>query len=230
MQQKISAAESEAERMLLPGAHSTEPGEAGEILPVWVELFRKYFEKKKSALSKTAQQEQFRTTLRTMRNTLVPPSNSLDHRDGNSELVTETTAPVTNHATANSLVATGGTLSLVPTSGVTTPGGHVRSVPNVASMTANARNVRQRIRSVSHDVGGIGIMGSSVSSLPAIMDMMHKQNQALLRRSFREVHSDYQLAKAALAKATSENDQGSITFYRIACRNIEEEMRAFENA
>lgn len=86
MQQKISAAESEAERMLLPGAHSTEPGEAGEILPVWVELFRKYFEKKKSALSKTAQQEQFRTTLRTMRNTLVPPSNSLDHCDGNSEL------------------------------------------------------------------------------------------------------------------------------------------------
>jgi len=53
-----------------------------------------------------------------MRNTLVPPANSLDHRDGNSELVTETTAPVTNH-TANSLVATGGTLSLVPTSVVT---------------------------------------------------------------------------------------------------------------
>jgi outer membrane lipopolysaccharide assembly protein LptE/RlpB len=104
MQQKISAAESEAEQMLLPGVHSTEPGEAGEKLPVRVELFRKYFEKKKSAVSKTAQQEQFRTTLRTMRNTLVPPANSLDHRDGNSELVMETTAPVNNHATANSLV------------------------------------------------------------------------------------------------------------------------------
>jgi hypothetical protein len=58
MQQKISAAESEVERMLLPGAPSTEPGEVGENLPMWVELFRKYFEKKKSAVSKTAQQEQ----------------------------------------------------------------------------------------------------------------------------------------------------------------------------
>jgi hypothetical protein len=165
-----------------------------------------------------------------MRNTLVPPASILNHRDGNSELVTETTAPFTNHATANSLVATGGTLSLVPTSLVTTPGGHVRNVPNVALTTANERNVRQRIRSVSHDVGGIGIMGSSVSSLPAIMDMLHKQNQALLRCSFHEVHSDYQLAKAALTKTTSENDQGSITFYRIACCNMEEEMRAFEDA
>jgi len=230
MQQKISAAEFEAERMLLPGAHSTEPGEAGKNLPVWVELFRKYFEKKKSAVSKTAQQEQFWTTLRTVRNTLVPPANSLDHRDGNSELVTETIAPVTNHATANSLVATGGTLSLVPTSVVTTPGGHVRNVPNVALTTANARNVHQRIRSLGHDVGGIGIMGSSVNSLPVILDMLHKQNQVILCHSFCKVHSNYQLAKAALAKATSENDQGSIYFYRIACRNMEEEMKAFEDA
>jgi hypothetical protein len=45
--------------MLPPGAHSAGPGEAGENLPVWVELFRKYFEKKKIAVSKTAQQEQF---------------------------------------------------------------------------------------------------------------------------------------------------------------------------
>ncbi len=36
---KLSAAEAEAERMLLPGAHSTGPGEDGETLPVWVELF-----------------------------------------------------------------------------------------------------------------------------------------------------------------------------------------------
>jgi hypothetical protein len=46
MQQKLSA----AERMLLPGAHSTGPGEDSENLPVWVELFRKYFKKKKRVL------------------------------------------------------------------------------------------------------------------------------------------------------------------------------------
>ncbi len=76
MQQKLSAAETEVERMLLPGAHSTGPGEDKENLPVWVELFRKYFEVKKSVVSKLVRQEQFHTALRTMRNTLIPPANS----------------------------------------------------------------------------------------------------------------------------------------------------------
>jgi hypothetical protein len=51
MQQKLSATEAKAEKILLPGAHSTGPGEVGENLPVWVEVFRKYFEKKKSVVS-----------------------------------------------------------------------------------------------------------------------------------------------------------------------------------
>jgi hypothetical protein len=190
----------------------------------------KYFEKKKSAISKTAQQKQFRTTLRTMRNTLVPPANSLDHGDGNSEQVTEATAPVTHHVAVKSLVASGGTLSLVPTNVVTTPGGHVRNVPIAALALTNARNVRQHVGSIGNDAAGIGIMGSSLSSLPVIIEMMSKQNHALMRRSFRKVHSDYQLAKSALANTKNENDQGSISFYQIACCNLEEEMKSFGDA
>jgi len=142
MQQKLSAAEAEAERMLLPGAHSTGPGEDGENLPVWVILFRKYFEMKKSVVSKTARHEQFRTTLRTMRNTLLPPANSLDHCDDGDEEATEATAPVSRLPAVNSLVATGGSLTLVPTTAGPAPIGNATIIPPSVSAT-NGRNVRQ---------------------------------------------------------------------------------------
>ena len=229
MQQKLSAAEAEAERMLLPGAHSTGPGEDGENLPVWVILFRKYFEMKKSVVSKTARQEQFRTTLRTMRNTLLPPANSLDHCDDGDEEATEATAPVSRHSATNSLVATGGTLSLVATNVVDTPGGTVMNVPVTAATTNNGRNVRQRVgSSFNNDGGGHGIMGSGIGSLPMILEMMNKQNRAFMRHSFRDVHSDYQLAKSSLATAKTEMDQASISFYEVACRNLEDELKSYE--
>ena len=228
MQQKLSAAEAEAERMLLPGAHSTGPGEDGENLPVWVEIFRKYFEKKKSAVSKTARQEQFRTALRTMRNTLVPPANSLDYRDESHEEATEVTAPVNRLPAVNSLVATGGSLTLVPTTAGPAPIGNATIIPPSVSAT-NGRNVRQRVgSSFTNDCGGLGIMGSNMGSLPLIIDMMNKQNRVFMRRSFRDVHSDYQLAKSALATAKAENDDGSISFYQVACHKLEEELKSFE--
>ncbi len=69
-----------------------------------------------------------------------------------------------------------------------------------------------------------------MGSLLMIIDMMNKQNRAFMRRPFREVHSDYQLAKSALANARNENDQASISFYQIACHNLEEELKSFEQA
>ena len=225
MQQKLSAAEAEAERMLLPGAHSTGPGEDGENLPVWVEIFRKYFEVKKSVVSKSARQEQFRTALRTMRNTLVPPANSLDYHDESHEESTEVTVPVSRQPAVNSLVATGSSLSLVPTSAVAPP----TITPAPISATNNARNVCQRVGPSYHnDNAGHGMMGSNIGSLPMIVEMLNRQNHAFMRRPFREVHSDYQLAKSSLAQAKAENDEASISFYQVACRNLEEELKSFE--
>jgi len=59
LQTKITEAEAQAEKLLMPGAHSNGPAEDGENLPVWVDVFRKYFELKKSSISKSARQEQF---------------------------------------------------------------------------------------------------------------------------------------------------------------------------
>jgi hypothetical protein len=42
------------------------------------------------------------------------------------------------------------------------------------------------------------------------------------------VHSDYQIAKTSLANAKKENDDTSISFYQVACRNLEEELMSFE--
>jgi hypothetical protein len=57
-QAKITEAETQAEIFLMSGAHSKGPAEDGENIPVWVDVFRKYFELKKSSMSKS-QQEQF---------------------------------------------------------------------------------------------------------------------------------------------------------------------------
>jgi hypothetical protein len=46
--------------------------------------------------------------------------------------------------------------------------------------------------------------------------------------SFRDIHSDYQLTEASLATAKAENDQASISFYKVACHNLEEKLKAYE--
>jgi hypothetical protein len=45
-QSKLTDAEAEAE-MLMPGAHSRGLADDGESVPIWVNIFRKYFEMKK---------------------------------------------------------------------------------------------------------------------------------------------------------------------------------------
>ena len=122
--------------MLMPGAHSSGPPEDGEHLPVWVEIFRKYFELKKTAPSKSAQQEQFRTALRTMQNTLVTPAETLGSATVNEGTedrmeITTTEAPVVRHPRANTIVAPGGTVTVVPAA--------------TATGTNIVRNVRPRL-------------------------------------------------------------------------------------
>ncbi len=141
-------------------------------------------------------------------------------------MATEVTAPINNHPAVNSIVSTGGTLSLVPTTKLAAPGVNV-AVPVTVTASNNRRNVRQRVAN-SNDGMALGIMGSNMGSLPLIVEMMNKQTRAFMRRSFRDVHNNYQLAKSALANAKAENDDASISFYPIACRNLEEELRSFE--
>jgi hypothetical protein len=63
LQTKITEVEAQAEKMLMPGAYSNWPAQDGKSLPVWVDVFQKYFELKKWNISKSAQQEQFQTML-----------------------------------------------------------------------------------------------------------------------------------------------------------------------
>ncbi len=66
----MKQAEDMATKLLLPGAHSGGPGEEGEQLPPWVELFHRYFELKKNQLSKSASQDQVCFQIWTMQNTI----------------------------------------------------------------------------------------------------------------------------------------------------------------
>jgi hypothetical protein len=77
----MKQAEDMATKLLLPGAHSGSPGEEGEQLPHWVELFHRYFELKKNQLSKSASQDQVRFQIRTMQNTILPPPEPLGAED-----------------------------------------------------------------------------------------------------------------------------------------------------
>jgi hypothetical protein len=212
--------------MLMPGAHSSGPPEDGEHLPVWVEIFRKYFELKKSNQSKSVQQEQFRNALRTMQNTLVTPAEALGNSNEMVEMrpemitavataTTATDAPVVRHPRANTIVAPGGTVTVVPAA--TATGSNV------------VRNVRPRLTTPSNGSNGNarGVMGTGLGDLPALLDMMNKNTRAMMRRSFIEVNNDYKLSKAELATARAENDEGSISFYEIACRNLEEELKSY---
>jgi hypothetical protein len=70
----------------------------------------------------------------------------------------------------------------------------------------------------SNDGTALGIMGSYMGSLPLIVEMVNKH----------DVHTDYQLAKSAVANANAENDDASISFCQIACHNLEEELKSFE--
>ncbi len=70
-------------------------------------------------------------------------------------------------------------------------------------------------------------MGTGLGDLPVLLEMMQKNTRAMMRQSFTEINNEYKLSKAELATARSENDEGSISFYELACRNLEEELRSY---
>jgi hypothetical protein len=171
--------------MLMPGAHSSGPPEEREHLPVWVEVFRKYFELKKSAPSKSVQQEQFRTALRTMQITLVTPADSFVNITSD-EVAAERTetvkmvameAPVVRHPRANTIVAPGGTVTVVPAS--------------IATGTNSTRNVHPRLATSNVSNGNArGVMGTGIGDLPVLLEMMQKNTHAMMRRSFTEINNE----------------------------------------
>ncbi len=48
-----------------------------------------------------------------------------------------------------------------------------------------------------------------------IVEMLNRQNRAFMRRPFREVHSDYLLAKSSLAQAKAENLRQVFHFIKL---------------
>lgn len=215
LQTKITEAEAQAEKLLMPGAHSNGPAEDGENLPVWVDVFRKYFELKKSSISKSAWQEQFRTALQTMRNTLIPPAEALDTRTSSVTRDGATVEAHTTHPASKSLIAPDGTITLVPA-----------VISN--SQTSSSRNVRQRVGNAGSTGAGLGITGTGIDRFPEMMMMMNNHTRQLLRRPFQEVHGDYKEAKENLAAAIAANDHGDISFYRAALNALEDELKSHQ--
>jgi hypothetical protein len=126
--------------MLMPGAHSRGPGDDGESIPIWVNIFWKYFEmKKKTIILKSAQHEQFQVVLQTMRNTLLAPKDALDSATSTSSQTLDNAIvrSATTHPTSKSLVAPDGGITLVPA--------EVCNSKTVHQTAFTPRNVWQRV-------------------------------------------------------------------------------------
>ena len=213
-QAKIKQAEDVAAKSLLPGAHNGGPGEEGEHLPHWIELFHRYFELKKTIVSKSANQEQVRLQIRTMQNTILPPPEPLGAEDSVAELPTEVSGGRTNnHPSGNSSVAPGGTLTLIPVS---------------TANNNNDRNVRRRVSTTpaNNNVNGVA---RSVGDISALMEMMTQNTRVMLRRPFGEVQRDYEASMQSLQMAKDDNDQSRIMFYELAVRNLFKELQSMDS-
>jgi hypothetical protein len=188
----LKQAEDAATKFLLPGVHSGGPGEDGEELPQWVVLFHRYFEMKKTQVSKSAQQEQLHVQIRTMQNTILPPPEPLGAEDATTELRTEV-APVRNNnlPSVNSSLASGGTLTLVPVS--------------TSNNNNNKCNVRRRVSNPA-PVRNANVSSRSFGDVASLMEMMNNNTKAILRRPFAEVQRDYEAAMVSLDTARSQDD------------------------
>jgi len=215
--------------MLQPGAHSGGPGEDGKSIPVWVEIFGRYFELKKNVVSKTAQQKQQRTVLRNIQNTILPPPESLGDECATNELASEVAVGSSSHPNTNSLVALGGTLMLEPVS-LPRNSSAPSAVPitAVATSTATTQNFWQRTS--NHRLADShGRIASGFGEFSTFFDVMSRNARAMMNRPIRDVQKDYVDFLNALDKARSDNDEARILFYDTACRNLLEEMRLMSN-
>jgi hypothetical protein len=199
-------------QLWLPGAHSSGPEEDGEQLPAWVKVFHKYFEEKKAQASRTEAQEAARIQIRTMQQTILPPPEPLGSENVTTELRTEV-APArrNNHASLNSSVAPGGTLTVEPIT---------------ASGNNSSRNVRRRIScAATTTTSGSGGLGRSISDFSSLVDLLNMNTRTLMQRPFRDIESDYERSVAALEKARTEGNEHKERFYEVAVRNLFEELQ-----
>jgi len=212
-QSKMKQAEDMAAKLLLPGAHSGGPGEDGEQLPPWVELFHRYFELKKNQLSKSASQEQVRLQIRTMHNTILPPPEPLGAEDAVTELRSEVGSGRNNNApSVNSSIASGGTLTLIPVS---------------TSTSNNDRNVRRRVANVPSN-NNINGAARSIGDISSIVEMMNQNTRAMFRRPLAEVQRDYESSMLALERAKGDNNDSRVMFYELAVCNLFEELQLLD--
>ncbi len=219
-QQKLKIAEDTAAKFLLPGAHSGGPGEDGEELPRWVVLFHRYFELKKTQVSKSVQQEQVRVQIRTMQNTILPPPEPLGAENAVAELRTEVASSrTTTVPSVNSSVAAGSTLTLIPVS--------TSNNNNNNNNNNNERSVRHRVSNVASGNIGSGA-GHSFGDISSLLEMMNNNTRAILRRPFAEVQRDYEAAMASLDKAKDEDDDSRVMFYEIVVRNLFKELQSMD--
>jgi hypothetical protein len=218
-QSKLTDAEAEAEKMLMPGAHSRGPADDGESVPIRVNIFRKYFEMKKTVVSKSAQREQFQVALQTMRNTLLPPQDSLNSSTTTSQPLDSVVGrSTTTQPTSKSLVAPDGGITLVPSV--------VCNTKSTQQTASTPRNGRQRAANFGSSGAGLGGIGTNVGGLQEMLVMMNNHTRQMLKRPFREVYGDYKEAKANLVQAIAVDDKDDIKFFRAACDSLKEEMKS----
>ena len=213
-QQKLKQAEDVAVKTIIPGAHSGGPGEEGEELPAWIVVFRKYFEEKKSQVSKSAVQEQVRMQVRTMQNTILPPPEPLGPENSSAELRSEVASSKSNSIpSVNTSVAPGGTLTLVPVS--------------TSTNNNNERNVRRRVSNTPSSTSLSG-PAHSIGDLSSLVEMIRQNTKVMLRRSFAEVQRDYESSLLSLDKAKEDNDEARVMFYELAVHNLFKELQGMD--
>jgi hypothetical protein len=212
-QQKIKQAEDMATKLLLPGAHSDHPGEEGEQLLPWVEIFHRYFELKKNQVTKSAAQEQLCVQIQMMQNTILPPPKPLGTEDATAELLSEVaTVRNSNLPLVNSSIRSGGTLILIPISTAT---------------SNNNRNFRHMVSNVpsTNNVNGAAC---SIGDILSLVEMMNQNTRVMFHCPFAEVQRDYKTSMLALERARGDNDDSRVKFYELAVHNLFKELQSLD--
>lgn len=126
---------------------------------MWVKVFHKYFEEKKAQADRMEAQEAVWIQIRTMQEAILPPLQPLGSKGAITDLKSEVAlVKCNNHASLNSSVAPGGTLT-------------------VELMTENnsSRNVQRRVSNVAAALasgnGGLGCIMGDLSSLVNLLNM-----------------------------------------------------------
>ena len=162
-------------------------------------MFHKYFEEKKAQASRTEAQEAARIQIRTMQQTILPPPEPLGSENVTTELRTEV-APArrNNHASLNSSIAPGGTLTVEPIT---------------ASGNNSSRNVRRRIScAATTTTSGSGGLRRSISDFSSLVDLFNMNTCTLMQRPFRDIESDYERSIAVMSLVSGPGQSHMVVF------------------